>query len=336
MLGGGAEAEAVTQIPDDGGNGGNGGVDGVDSVEAADGELTAGGEAERSQDAELDAGAERGPRERAGVDEQQAGAGAERGPGERAGAEGDQTGAGAERLPEERAGVGSEQAPSRAAGRRRRLRRAYQLICVATVLFFLPVSFVRLSGDQYVRSVSTVPAEPVGIVFGAAVSGDTPSPYLASRLDVSLALWRAHKIKVFLVSGDNSAPTYNEPKAMRDYLEARGVPSRLIVLDYAGFDSWETCDRAKRVFGVTRAIVVSQSFHVPRAVYLCRAAGIEAYGVGDGTAGWRLGHDEYLNDEAREILAGASAMYQGVFTPNPTFLGPHDSGVADALRTAGG
>src|SRR5579884_39002 len=155
MLGGGAEAEAVTQIPDDGGNGGNGGVD---SVDGADGELTAGGEAGRSQNAEL--------------------------------------GAGAERWPGERAGVGSEQAPSRAAVRRRRLRRAYQLICVATVLFFLPVSFVRLSGDQYVRSVSTVPAEPVGIVFGAAVSGDTPSPYLASRLDVSLALWRAHKIKV--------------------------------------------------------------------------------------------------------------------------------------------
>jgi vancomycin permeability regulator SanA len=220
--------------------------------------------------------------------------------------------------------------------RRLRLRRAYQLLCVATILFFLPVTFARVSGDQYVRSVSTVPAEPVGIVFGAAVYGDTPSTYLASRLDVGLALWRAHKIKVFLVSGDNSTPTSNEPKAMADYLEARGVPSRLIVLDYAGFDSWETCDRAKRVFGVDRAILVSQSFHVPRAVYLCRAAGIEAYGVGDGTAGWRLGHDQYLNDSAREILAGVSAMYQGVFTPKPTFLGPREGGIAQALRAAGG
>jgi len=296
---------AVTQIPDDGGHdgiGGVGGVNGVGSVDGVDSGLTAGGGAEQKR---ADAGDE-------------------------------QAGAAAERLPEERVGAEGDQTSSRAAVRRRRLRRTYQLICVATVLFFLPVSFVRLSGDQYVRSVSTVPAEPVGIVFGAAVSGDSPSPYLASRLDVSLALWRAHKIKVFLVSGDNSTPTYNEPKAMRDYLEAHGVPSRLIVLDYAGFDSWETCDRAKRVFGVTRAIVVSQSFHVPRAVYLCRAAGIEAYGVGDGAAGWRLGHDEYLNDEAREILAGASAMYQGVFTPDPTFLGPQDTGIADALRAAAG
>lgn len=204
-----------------------------------------------------------------------------------------------------------------------------------TVLVFLPVSVVRLSADAYVRSIATVPAEPVGIVFGAEVFGDTPSAYLASRLDVAIGLWRAHKIKVFLVSGDNSSPSYNEPKAMRDYLVAHGVPVSLIVLDYAGFDSWETCDRAKRVFGVDRAIVVSQSFHVPRAVFLCRAAGIEAYGVGDGDTGWALGHYEYLHDEAREVLAGASAVYQAAFHPNPTFLGPQDAGIAVALRAAG-
>ncbi|MBS2963020.1 YdcF family protein [Actinocrinis puniceicyclus] len=219
--------------------------------------------------------------------------------------------------------------------RRRRLRRAYQVLCVATVLLFVPVSFVRVSADPYVRSVSTVPAEPVGIVFGAAVSGDTPSPYLASRLDTALSLWRAGRFRVFLVSGDNSTPSYNEPKAMRDYLVAHGVPTQLIVLDYAGFDTWETCDRAKRVFGVDHAIVVSQSFHVPRAVYLCRVAGIETYGVGDGTAASALGPDEYVNDEAREVLAGVSAVYQATFTPAPTFLGPRDNGIAEALRAAG-
>lgn len=219
--------------------------------------------------------------------------------------------------------------------RRRRLRRAYQALSIATVLLFLPVSFVRLSTDAYVRSVSTVPAEPVGIVFGAEVYGDTPSAYLASRLDVAIALWKAHKIKVFLVSGDNSSPDYNEPKAMRDYLQAHGVPADLIVLDYAGFDSWETCDRAKRVFGVDHAIVVSQSFHVPRAVYLCRAAGIETYGVGDGDVAWALGHQEYLRDTSREVLAGMSGMYQAAFRPNPTFLGRQETGIADALRAAG-
>jgi vancomycin permeability regulator SanA len=208
-------------------------------------------------------------------------------------------------------------------------------VSIATVLAFLPVSFIRLSADSYVRSVSDVPAEPVGIVFGAAVAGQVPSPYLASRLDVALALWKAHKIKVFLVSGDNSRPDYNEPRSMRDYLEAHGVPAGLIVLDYAGFDSWETCDRAKRVFGVDHAIVVSQSFHVPRAVFLCRAAGIETYGVGDGDAAWALSHQEALHDQAREVLAGFSAVYQATFTPVPTFLGSKETGIADALRAAG-
>jgi vancomycin permeability regulator SanA len=215
------------------------------------------------------------------------------------------------------------------------LRRGYQAVAVATVLAFLPVSFIRVSADSYVRSVADVPAEPVGIVFGAAVAGDTPSPYLASRLDVALALWKAHKIKVFLVSGDNSQPDYNEPKAMRDYLMAHGVPEDLIVLDYAGFDSWETCDRAKQVFGVSRAIVVSQSFHVPRAVFLCRAAGIDAYGVGDGDTAWAISHQEALHDQAREVLAGFSATFQAAFTPAPTFLGRKEPGIADALRAAG-
>ena len=219
--------------------------------------------------------------------------------------------------------------------RRRWLRRAYQVIAVVTVLTFLPVTFVRLSGDMYVRSVADVPAEPVGIVFGAAVAGETPSPYLASRLNVALALWKAHKIKVFLVSGDNSRPDYNEPVAMRDYLVAHGVPANLIVLDYAGFDSWETCDRAKQVFGVDHAIVVSQSFHVPRAVFLCRAAGIETYGVGDGDAAWTISSQEAVHDQAREVLAGVSATYQATFTPAPTFLGRKETGITDALRAAG-
>jgi vancomycin permeability regulator SanA len=215
------------------------------------------------------------------------------------------------------------------------LRLAYQILAVATVLFFIPVTVVRAGGESYMRSVADVPAEPVAIVFGAQVVGDTPSPYLASRLDVSLALWRAHKIKVFLVSGDNSTPDYNEPKAMLDYLVAHGVPSDLIVLDYAGFDTWATCDRARRIFGVDHAIVVSQTFHVPRAVYLCRAAGIETYGVGDGDAAWVMSRNASINSHAREVLAGFYAVYQATFTPPPTFLGRRETGIADALRVAG-
>jgi vancomycin permeability regulator SanA len=218
---------------------------------------------------------------------------------------------------------------------RSRLRLAYQVLAAATVLLFLPVTFVRAEGDRAVRSVADVPAEPVGIVLGAEVVGDTPSGYLASRLDVALALWRAHKIRVFLVSGDNSTPDYNEPKAMRDYLVARGVPPDVIVADYAGFDTWQSCARARRVFGVERAIVISQTFHIARAAYLCRAAGIQTYAVGDGNAAWALSPGQDLRSHAREVLAGFYAVYQATFTPNPEFLGRQETGITDALRAAG-
>jgi vancomycin permeability regulator SanA len=215
-------------------------------------------------------------------------------------------------------------------------RRAFKTLCIVTALVFVPIAVVRALGDQYVRTVQDVPAEPVGIVFGAAVAGDVPSPYVASRLDVALALWHAGKIKVFLVSGNHADAAYDEPRAMRDYLVRHGVPADLIVEDGAGYDTWQTCVRAKQVFGVDDAIVISQSFHVPRAAFLCRAAGITAYGVGDGDTAWRLGADEYLNDSAREVAAAFNAAYQGTFKPAPQVsTGGSAEAITQALRAAG-
>ena len=213
-------------------------------------------------------------------------------------------------------------------------RRSFQLLSIAAILLFIPIIFVRAQGDPYVYSAAQVPAEPVGIVFGAGVQGDQPGSYLQGRLDLALQLWHAGKFKVFLVTGDNSTPTYNEPKAMRDYLMAHGVPEDRIVLDYAGFDTWQSCDRAKRIFGVSKAILVSQSFHVPRAIYLCRAAGIEAYGVGDPNGLQEGPATEWIRDNLREVAASFNAVYQATVRPDPEFLGPKDDGIAHDLAAA--
>ena len=213
-------------------------------------------------------------------------------------------------------------------------RRSFQLLSVATIVLFIPIIFVRAQGDPYVYSAAQVPAEPVGIVFGAGVQGDQPGSYLQGRLDLALTLWRAGKFKVFLVTGDNSTPTYNEPKAMRDYLMAHGVPEDRIVLDYAGFDTWQSCDRAKQIFGVTKAILVSQSFHVPRALYLCRAVGIDAVGVGDPNGLQEGPATEWIRDNLREVAASFNAVYQATVQPDPEFLGPKDDGIAKALAVA--
>ena len=213
-------------------------------------------------------------------------------------------------------------------------RRSFQLLSAATIVLFIPIIFVRAQGDPYVYSAAQVPAEPVGIVFGAGVQGDQPGSYLQGRLDLALKLWHAGKFKVFLVTGDNSTPTYNEPKAMRDYLVAHGVPENRIVLDYAGFDTWQSCDRAKQIFGVTKAILVSQSFHVPRAIYLCRAVGIDAVGVGDPNGLQEGPATEWIRDNLREVAASFNAVYQATVQPNPEFLGPKDDGIAKALAAA--
>jgi vancomycin permeability regulator SanA len=118
---------------------------------------------------------------------------------------------------------------------------------------------------------------------------------------------------------------------MRTYLTERGVPDDRIVSDYAGFDTWDSCVRAKEIFGVERALLVSQGFHIRRAVALCRSAGVEAYGVGVAEphdATWYYGG-------VREMFAAGKASLAAVFRPDPKFLGEREPGVRDALAAAG-
>ncbi len=215
---------------------------------------------------------------------------------------------------------------------RRRQRIAFQATALLTVLGLAPVTWVYIAGSGRMRGVSDVPPAPVALVLGAGVWGDQPSRLLARRLDVSLALYRAGKVKVLLVSGDNGSPGYNEPDVMRRYLVERGVPEGQVVADYAGFSTWDSCVRAKRIFGVDKAIVVSQRFHMRRALALCDAAGVDAYGVGDDSM-----HGELVGPTlfggAREILASYKAAAEAVLRPDPV-LGPREPGVDDALAAA--
>jgi len=216
---------------------------------------------------------------------------------------------------------------------RKSQRRLYQAAVLAVVLLFAPVTAVRAYASPYQRTAASVPYEPVAIVFGAGAPNGRPTPYLARRLDVALDLYQRGKVTVILVTGDNSHPGYDEPTVMRDYLVARGVPTARIVRDFAGFDTWASCARAKKIFGVEHATLVTQDFHMPRALLLCRAAGIDGYGVPD-TGESVDGENELVHDSAREVLAGIKAWGQAVFQPDPV-LGKKETGVANALAAAG-
>lgn len=193
----------------------------------------------------------------------------------------------------------------------------------------VPTAWAYASTARFRTSPDEVPAMPVALVLGAGVIDNRPSTLLARRLDLAVELYRLGKARVLLVSGDNSAHDYDEPTVMRDYLVARGVPDERIVRDYAGFDTWNSCTRAKRIFGVEAAIVVTQDFHLPRAVALCRAAGIEAWGVGDDSFAARP--QPTLKAYAREPFATIKAVYAVVRKPPPHFLGPVETGVQRAL-----
>ena len=147
------------------------------------------------------------------------------------------------------------------------------------------VSFVRSTAAGHIYTESDVPATPVALVLGAQVNPDgTPSAFLAARLDLAKRLYDAGLIEMIIVSGDHLAPEFDEPAAMRNYLINAGLPTEKVIADPGGFDTYESCLRAKRVFNLSQLIIVTQSYHVVRAVATCRALGVDATGVGDNSA----------------------------------------------------
>lgn len=129
-------------------------------------------------------------------------------------------------------------------------------------------------------TVEDAPAARVAIVFGAGLLRDgSAGPVLSDRMLTAVKLYQAGKVGKILVSGDNREITYNEPEAGRQYALERGIPNEDIVLDYAGRRTYDTCYRARHIFGVEEAILITQDFHMPRALTLCNWFGIEANGV---------------------------------------------------------
>jgi vancomycin permeability regulator SanA len=218
---------------------------------------------------------------------------------------------------------------------RRWLRLAGTWLLGGLVLVSVLLAVSMWSVDRQARghlyTVEAVPEAPVALVLGALVDPDgTPSPFLAARLAIAQRLYETGKAKVLLLSGDNSRPDYDEPSAMRTWLVRHGVPARKVVLDYAGFDTYDSCARAIRIFGVRRAIVVTQTYHLTRAVALCRHVGIDASGVGDDTV--KVAQFDWWRATVREWGATVKAGFDESTGRDPVYLGRHETGVEDALR----
>jgi len=179
------------------------------------------------------------------------------------------------------------------------------LLGLATII--LPRLITALYAIPRTYSLETVPSTPVAIVFGAGLWRDgSPTTILRDRIATASELFFSRKVQKILMSGDNSYLDYNEPGAMREYALSLGVPEAAIVLDYAGRRTYDTCYRARAIFEIQEAILVTQNFHLPRALYTCNALGLKAIGVASDQRAYRLGSLLYWN--LRELPATLTAL----------------------------
>lgn len=152
---------------------------------------------------------------------------------------------------------------------------------LAAVLAVWVVSFYveKRYADRIIPRAEA-PQAPVALVYGAGLApGGVPSPVLAQRLDAAIALYRAGTVDALLLSGDNSDPFHDETRAMRRYVLDRGVPPHAVEEDDAGLSTYDSSVRAHTVFGVREAVLVTQRFHLTRALYIANSVGIDAWGV---------------------------------------------------------
>ncbi len=194
------------------------------------------------------------------------------------------------------------------------------MVCGAALLPFAWQAWIDWRYQSRIYTPDTVPHRRVAIVFGARVYGNERlSAMLRDRVDTAIELYHAGVIDKLLVTGDNSTQTYNEPGAMMAYAISKGVKPEDIQPDYGGRRTYDSCYRAKHVFQVDEAVLVTQEFHLPRALFLCSTMGLDSVGaIAD-----RRSYDprSIAWSEMREIPASLVALTDAIRRLPPPVLG---------------
>jgi vancomycin permeability regulator SanA len=210
------------------------------------------------------------------------------------------------------------------------LRKAFTLILrfikvailLGAVVLILPRLITALYAIPRRYSTQSAPSSPAAIVFGAGLWRDgTPTTVLRDRIATASELYFTGKVQKIVMSGDNRYLDYNEPGAMREYALSLGVPENAIVLDYAGRRTYDTCYRARAIFGLDNVILVTQGFHLPRALYTCNSLGLRASGVPSDRHNYSKRSLLYWN--LRELPATLTALFEvHLFRPEPVLGEP--------------
>lgn len=188
------------------------------------------------------------------------------------------------------------------------LRLVLIVVVGGLLVFLLPRVYVLLRARPVTYAAPTVPQRSVAIVFGAGLWRDgSPTPVLRDRVETAAALYFSGKVSQLLMSGGRASIYYDEPGAMRTYALSLGVPEQDILLDYAGDRSYDTCYRAKYIFHLQEAVLVTQRFHLPRALFLCNSLGLPAVGVEADRRIYRRSSIAFWN--LRELPATLAAVW---------------------------
>ncbi len=194
------------------------------------------------------------------------------------------------------------------------------LLLLAFAAPFAASGFVKLSAKPYLATpeeAKAIQADCV-LVLGAGVwNGDTPSPMLRDRLDTGIAAYESGAAMKLLMSGDHGRKEYDEVNVMKRYAVERGVPSQDVFMDHAGFSTYESMFRARDVFKAEKVLIVTQEYHLYRAIYVARALGLDAYGLPADKRAY-AGQGYY---DLREVFARCKDLLMVIFKPDPTYLG---------------
>ena len=187
------------------------------------------------------------------------------------------------------------------------------LIAVVSVNYYVKSS----TKTKIYYSAKKFPKNDVGIIFGAGINGNQPSKYLKDRLDAGIMLWKAKRINKILLSGDNGRDEYDELTVMKNYCYNHGVDTTKIFIDYAGFDTYSTMYRAKHIFKIKRATLISQKYHLNRAIYIGQKLGIKCVGY-SANKGEYLGYKYVCFREYGSIF---KSFFDVLRNREPRFLG---------------
>jgi len=201
------------------------------------------------------------------------------------------------------------------------IKRGIVLIVLVVPGFygFASARVLASANGKICEDISKAPHHRVGIVLGCSpTTGRFKNPFFQSRMNMAARMFHAGKVDRLLVSGDNGRVGYDEPSAMAQALVERGVPNSAITKDFAGFRTLDTMVRAKKVFGVDEATIITDDFHLARSIYFANGAGIEALGVQCKSAS----NQNTRSVKFREVLArGLAVVDQEILHSQPKFLG---------------